>query len=66
MKTSVVGCGQPGAASNPVSGSIVAVTMSEGTGKSSAKNCAGAERAKSAKMGTAACVPERFRPRLSS
>ncbi len=51
---------------SPSSGSISAVTMSEGTGNGSAKYCAGTAREKSAKIGTAACVPERFRPRLSS
>jgi hypothetical protein len=54
MKTSVTVRGQPGDARNPVSGSIWAVTMSEGTGKFSEKSCAGTERAKSAKIGTAA------------
>ena len=66
MNTSVVARGQPGAASRPVSASISAVTMSDGTGNASAKYWAGMKREKSAKIGTAACVPERFRPRLSS
>jgi len=57
MKTSVARRGQAGAARAPVSGSISAVTMSEGTGKLSANAWAGTEREKSAKIGTAACDP---------
>ena len=66
MNTSVILRGQSGLKRRPVSGSMSAVTTSEGTGKPSAKRDAGSDREKSAKMGTAACEPERFRPRLSS
>src|SRR4030095_5840142 len=54
MKTSVIRRGQPEVKRYPVSGSISAVTMSEGTGKPSAKSSGGRDREKSAKIGTAA------------
>src|SRR6266542_2094054 len=66
MKTSVILCGQAAVTRYPVSGSMSAVTMSEGTGKFSAKYWDGTERENFAKIGTAACEPERFKPRLSS
>src|SRR5689334_24028810 len=66
MNTSVILLGHADVARKPVSGSISAVTMSDGTGKLSAKYCAGSEREKSEKMGTAACEPGGLGPRLSS
>src|SRR5262245_37761910 len=66
MKTSVIRVGHDGVARNPDSGSISAVTTSDGTGKPALKNCGGSAFEKSAKIGTAACAPDRWTARLSS
>src|ERR1019366_2997424 len=65
-KTSSNEVGHSSVTSIPVVGSMDAVTTPGVVGNGASKYCDGSRRAKSAKIGSAADEPERFRPRLSS
>src|SRR5512140_187130 len=65
-KTSSNDFGHSSVTSIPVVGSIDAVTTPGVDGNGVSKYCDGRRRTKSAKIGSAAEEPERFRPRLSS